>query len=212
MRIRLALPILFLVLLALATVRVRPSEAWDQQFRLTSTTIQNDTMVPSSLVFNSELGSICAGGNESPELSWTDPPRGTKSFVFVVFDKTAGFTHWGVYNIHLSTTQLAANAGSNASETTSFGDQIVNDAGLFGYTGPCPPSGLVHHYQFTVYALDVDHIDLHPSPAPFFADAETLYRAMFDHVLGSASITDPFSCPADSTPTATNPTPTGTCS
>ena len=125
MRIRLALPILFLVLLALATVRVRPSEAWDQQFRLTSTTIQNDTMVPSSLVFNSELGSICTGGNQSPELSWTDPPRGTKSFVFVVFDKTAGFTHWGVYNIHFSTTQLAANAGSNASETTSFGDQIV---------------------------------------------------------------------------------------
>ena len=30
----------------------------------------------------------------------------------------------------------------------------------FGYDGPCPPwnDSIVHHYVFTVYALDVDAV------------------------------------------------------
>jgi prepilin-type processing-associated H-X9-DG protein len=39
------------------------------------------------------------GGDQSPELSWKDAPRGTRSFVVVAYDTTAAFTHWGIYNI-----------------------------------------------------------------------------------------------------------------
>ncbi len=63
------------------------------------------------------------------------------------------------------------------------------------YEGPCPPNNYtpyVHDYVITVYALDTC-LNLTSSPPNFPADAETLYRAMFDHVLASASIHGYFS-------------------
>ncbi|MFZ0898733.1 MAG: hypothetical protein WB616_01580 [Candidatus Sulfotelmatobacter sp.] len=63
------------------------------------------------------------------------------------------------------------------------------------YEGPCPPNNYtpyVHDYVITVYALDTC-LNLPSSPPNFPADAETLYRAMFDHVLASASIHGYFS-------------------
>lgn len=55
-----------------------------------------------------------------------------------------------------------------------------------GYDGPAPPwnDSLVHHYDFTVYALDVDRL---PLLAPFTVD--DVNRAMKGHVLDSATIT-----------------------
>lgn len=55
-----------------------------------------------------------------------------------------------------------------------------------GYDGPCPPwnDGRMHHYRFTVYALDVEHLDL---PERF--DGPAALEAMQGHVLAQASIT-----------------------
>ena len=182
----------------------------DHHFRLTSTTFEKGTVLPSTMISNISIGSVCVGQNTTPELSWTDAPRGTKSFVVTLFDTTAAFTHWAVYNIPASTTSLAENAGANTNLSTPFGDQTVNDLGLPGYIGPCPPSGLVHNYEFTVFALDKEHLDL-PSAVGFPPDAETLYRAMFDHVIDHANYSGVFSCPADSS-FSVSPSPPGTCS
>lgn len=179
-------------------------------FRLTSMTFGKGTILPSSMIANISIGSVCAGQNTTPELAWEDAPPRTRSFVVTLFDITAGFTHWAVYNIPASTTNLAENAGANTNLSTPFGDQTVNDLGLPGYIGPCPPSGLVHDYEFTVFALDKEHLDL-PSAAGFPPDAETLYRAMFDHVIDRASYSGAFSCPADSS-FSVSANPTGTCS
>ncbi len=56
----------------------------------------------------------------------------------------------------------------------------------FGYDGPCPPwnDELLHRYVFTVYALDVEHLEL---PAVFTAP-EAL-KAMQGHILAEASLT-----------------------
>src|ERR1700750_1653380 len=47
--------------------------------------------------------SNCVGENISPPLSWNDPPPGTKSFAFVVFDPDGraglGVYHWVAYGI-----------------------------------------------------------------------------------------------------------------
>jgi hypothetical protein len=53
-----------------------------------------------------------------------------------------------------------------------------------GYDGPCPPwnDELVHHYTFTVYALDVESLGLSGD----FGLLEAR-RAMDGHVLASAS-------------------------
>lgn len=55
-----------------------------------------------------------------------------------------------------------------------------------GYDGPCPPwnDEIVHHYVFTLYALDVDRLSL--DDARFFA--ADVKRAMSGHVLGQASL------------------------
>lgn len=56
----------------------------------------------------------------------------------------------------------------------------------FGYDGPCPPwnDERLHHYVFTVYALDTDQLDL---PAEF--TGHDVVRAIEGHVLDKASIT-----------------------
>jgi Raf kinase inhibitor-like YbhB/YbcL family protein len=213
---------LFLSLFALLNLLVFPSEAGPlalssgtlrangltllnddqdemQRFRVTSTTFENNKMVPASMVFNGTLGSNCIGGNMSPELKWTKAVPWTRSYAVVAYDVTANFTHWGVYNIPADVTELPANAGV----ATSSLAQITDDAGNVGYVGPCPPPDIVpngiHRYLFTVYALDTK-LDLPAFPPGFPAPAETLFRAMIGHLIETATITGLFSC--DTAPSA----------
>jgi Raf kinase inhibitor-like YbhB/YbcL family protein len=60
------------------------------------------------------------------------------------------------------------------------------EGNYFGYDGPCPPwnDSLVHHYIFTVYAVDVPTLDL---PDQF--TGSDLRGALDGHVLERASIT-----------------------
>ena len=55
-----------------------------------------------------------------------------------------------------------------------------------GYDGPCPPwnDALVHRYHFTVYALDVESLDMKGT----FTGDEAL-GAMQGHILGQATVT-----------------------
>jgi Raf kinase inhibitor-like YbhB/YbcL family protein len=94
------------------------------------------------------------GQDQSPQLSWTDAPHGTHSFAVIAFDVTAGFTHWGIYNISGDLTNLPENAGVSGS---SYGTQVTNGFGDMSYDGRCPPTGVTpyaHRYVFTIYALD----------------------------------------------------------
>ena len=142
------------------------------------------------------------GGNQSPELSWTGAPQDTQSFAVIMYDVTASFTHWGMYNIASRTTELPANAGVVGS---SFGTEVNNDYGLgdLSYDGPCPPTSLTpqaHHYVFTVYALNTKLPTL-PSFGQFLPGAEALYNALVaagegGHILDSASISGFYSAAA----------------
>ncbi|MGP0095518.1 MAG: YbhB/YbcL family Raf kinase inhibitor-like protein [Terriglobales bacterium] len=167
-------------------------------FQLTSSTFANQTTLPISTINNNVVNGVntCSidgspGGNESPELSWTNVPARTQSFVVVLYDSSAAFTHWGMYNIPGTATGLPQNAGVAGS---SFGNQIYDDFGTPAYGGPCPPAGYapyVHHYQFTVYALD-ETLKLAGS-ANFPPNAETLYHALitageFRHILATAHL------------------------
>jgi Raf kinase inhibitor-like YbhB/YbcL family protein len=177
-------------------------------FTLKSSTFTNGETLPLSMIDNqlSNGVNVCTpdgsmGGDQSPELSWSNAPARTKTFVVVAYDISAAFTHWGMYNIPASTTELPDNAGVAGS---SYGMQVLND--FFAaeeYDGPCPPANVPpnnHRYAFTVYALD---IDLHlPGSPDFLPVGETLYQALIlagqhDHILASAMLTGFYS----STPT-----------
>lgn len=170
------------------------SSDWRHEFRLSSTTFTNGSQLPLSMILGSNYCTYVSGGqDQSPDLSWTHAPRGTESFVVTLYDVTAAFTHWGMYNISAKTRNLPENAGVSGSK---YGQQVFNDFYLGPeYDGPCPPNiytPYVHDYVITVYALDTC-LNLPSSPPNFPASAETLYRAMFDHVLASASIHGHFS-------------------
>jgi Raf kinase inhibitor-like YbhB/YbcL family protein len=169
-------------------------------FELHSATFNNDGTPPLSMILNNQSNGVntCtasgdAGGDQSPELFWTGAPPDTRSFVVVLFDTTASFTHWGMYNISGNMNELPENAGVAGSR---FGTQVENDFDLGQeYDGPCPPAGAapdIHNYVLTVYALSTT-LNL-PSSTNFPANGETLYQALIvagerGQILGKASLT-----------------------
>jgi Raf kinase inhibitor-like YbhB/YbcL family protein len=169
-------------------------------FQLYSSAFQNDGTPPLSMILNNQSNGVntctasgAAGGDQSPALYWTGAPFGTRSFVVVLYDTTAAFTHWGMYNIPAYVNVLPQNAGVAGS---SYGLQIENDFDLGQqYDGPCPPAAVtpdIHNYVFTVYALSTT-LNL-PASANFPANGETLYHALIaagarGQILGQASLT-----------------------
>lgn len=133
-------------------VRVRSGIPEDTpRFQVSSPDLQNRQPFSTAEVANI-FG--CTGGNQAPRLQWTGAPAGTKSFVVTMFDPDApsgsGFWHWLTWDIP------ATAKGLDAAHLPPGAVAGTNDAGLTGYLGPCPPVGdRVHHYQLTVYALDI---------------------------------------------------------
>jgi hypothetical protein len=173
---------------------------FDDHFRVSSTTFRDGGVLPISMadnIPNSNGSNSCtvnggAGGNLSPDVSWNHAPWGTRSFAVMLYDVTASFTHWGMFNIPASTSSLPVGAGAVGS---TYGTQVINDFDVErGYTGPCPPIGVVpysHEYVLTVYALDQE-LQLEPS-VNFPPYGETLLYALLrateeHHVLAKASI------------------------
>jgi hypothetical protein len=116
------------------------------------------------------------------------------------------FHHWLLVDIPAGTTEIAAGAfssgitarGKPGPEAGGGMRQGINDytswfagdkemaGNYFGYDGPCPPwnDEILHHYVFTVYALDVAECPVTGA----FGGADVL-KAIQGHVLAQASIT-----------------------
>ena len=104
----------------------------------------------------------CSGENISPELSWKNAPKGTKSFAVTVYDPDAptgsGWWHWLAFDISKDKTTLPTGFGNNESKDAI---QSITDYGKTGFGGACPPAGdKAHRYIFTVHALDVETLGL----------------------------------------------------
>lgn len=171
-------------------------------------------------------GRFETSANINPTISWSDVPKGTKSFAILMHDpdvpssgeavnqegKTVpadlprvDFYHWVVINIPAATREIQEGSDSDCitpggksngqqafgkTGINSYTDWFAGDTDMRGdyggYDGPCPPwnDSIVHHYHFTVFALDVDQIDLEGS----FTGADAL-SAIEGHILGKASHT-----------------------
>nr|WP_086938733.1 YbhB/YbcL family Raf kinase inhibitor-like protein [Thaumasiovibrio occultus] len=137
-------------------------------FTLSSHDIAQGEFMSSAQEFN---GFGCSGDDFSPHLTWENAPADTKSFAITAYDPDAptgsGWWHWQVVNIPVTTNTLQSGAGTVDGAGMPVGStQIVNDYGIQGFGGACPPKGNgVHHYQFTVHALSVDKLDLPSDPS-----------------------------------------------
>ena len=130
------------------------------------------------------------GDNRSPELSWNHFPAATRSFLVSCFDMDAptpaGYWHWTVVNVPVSTVTLAQGAGSPGGGYLPPGAvQTRHDGGGPGYLGAAPPRGdRPHRYVFAVHALDIETLDVTPSTT-----ATAVAMAAVFHTIGRATIT-----------------------
>jgi Raf kinase inhibitor-like YbhB/YbcL family protein len=140
----------------------------------------------------------------------TDPTNVNKDGVTVPADlPRADFAHWVLVDIPATVTGIDEGADAHAVTpkgkpvgATPLGTRGANDythwflgdyemQGVYGgYDGPCPPwnDERLHHYVFTVYALDVESLGL----SGLFGASEAR-AAMQGHVLDSASWTGTYS-------------------
>jgi Raf kinase inhibitor-like YbhB/YbcL family protein len=93
----------------------------------------------------------CRGrrGGETPPVSWSGAPQGTRTLALVVDDAAAPITpyvYWIVFNISPATPDI------QAGKLPPGAMQAVNSRGTIGYDPPCPSHS--HQYRFTIYALN----------------------------------------------------------
>ena len=182
--------------LAIAALLLATANAKTKAFELSSPDVQPGQLIPDKFIFN---GLGCQGQNISPALNWTKPPEGTNSFALMVHDPDAvtggaGIWHWVVINIPATARSIEQGAGTaDGAKLPSGSHQITNDyAGLInsaGWGGPCPPKGeKPHSYNFTLYALKMEKLDLPPSAtashAGFVVNLNAIDRATLTMTYG----------------------------
>jgi len=141
---------------------------------ITSTDLADNIRIPdkfANVVINGKF-------NQSPHLSWTAPPAGTKELALICYDSDAPeFVHWLIYGLNKDVLELPTDVSSNPNGLQGA-LQGFNGGGQVGYTGPNHPEGETHHYHFRLYALDTA-VGLGP-----LATRKQLEAAMEGHIIG----------------------------
>ena len=100
-------------------------------FRLT-TAFENSGLIPEKFT--------CDGADISPELTWTEPPSGTKALALIMDDPDAPqgtFVHWVLYDLPPDTRNLAEGLAKDR-QLANGARHGRNDFGRIGYGGPRP--------------------------------------------------------------------------
>lgn len=125
-------------------------------------------------------------GNQSPHLAWTYAPEKTASFAIINHDPDGGsWSHWVIFNIPATVQELAHGIPHGIAKLENKSLQGLNSYHEIGYDGAWPPVGSgVHHYIFTIYALDT-MLNLPAGKTTM----QNLLDAMHGHILAKAFIT-----------------------
>jgi Raf kinase inhibitor-like YbhB/YbcL family protein len=177
-------------------------------FALTSPEIVEQGLIPTKYA----LGAFGVEGGEnlSPPFNWSNPPEGTKSFALTLVDPDVPleeewfpykeqvqvgmlpgdlFIHWIACDIPAATTGIVE--GASPGNLPSGAKELASSFAAFGrsgYGGPAPPKGhKAHSYIFTLYALNVDSLNL--SPESGYTD---FLNAIKGKVLATSSLTTYF--------------------
>ena len=160
-----------------------------EPFKLTSSAFSDGGALAKKNAGDSAANKNCTGQNVAPPFAWSNPPKGAKSFAFLMFDPDGanglGVSHQVAYGI--------------APDKTAFkeGDLADAKAGFVGgksspgasvYYGPCPgPGSGQHHYVFTLVATD-----LAPDALEAGLTREQLVDKLKGHAKGGASVVATF--------------------
>ncbi len=161
------------IFITLAFLYITAAHADD--FVLTSTSFANNGRIPSQYT--------CDKGNVSPELRWTNSPAKTQSFVLTITSPDylqESIYLWVVFNIPASINELPKGSSNELPMGALEGQNFYYDE--TNYHGPCPPDELLHHYIYTIYALDT-MLNLEDGE-----ETEKIVKEMKGHVLKQAQI------------------------
>src|SRR2546427_268271 len=130
---------------SLPAIRLLVIKALPMAFILTSPAFASDHKIPAQYT--------CDGVDTSPPLSWSDAPRGTRSFALIVDDPDAPdpkapkmtWVHWVLYDIPAAASGLPE--AVEASALPSGTREGVNDWGRTGFGGPGPPIGPPRYFH-----------------------------------------------------------------
>lgn len=157
-------------------------------------TVTSDDLAPGGVLAKEQWGARMGGRDRSPQLSWTDFPRETRSFSVSVFDADApsgsGWWHWAVLDIPASVTGLPAGAGDlGGGGLPARAVTLPNEERLPSYIGAEPPRGTgTHRYFIVVHAFDVPSLGIAPDATPAILGANAHFRAIARGILlGTAS-------------------------
>ena len=196
--------------------------------KLTVNGLQDGQPIPARYAFGvpDVQNHMAFGENLNPEISWSDAPAGTRSFVLLVKDPDVpsvaddvnqegrvvkadlprvDFYHWVLIDIPASVQRIEEGEDSRGvilhgkkPGPAAKGIRGVNNYTQFfagngdlegtygGYDGPCPPwnDERLHHYHFTLYALDVESLGLQGE-----FQGPDVEKAMAGHILAQARVT-----------------------
>ena len=156
------------------------SAASAQSLSLSSPDIKEGGTIANEQVFK---GFVCTGSNISPALNWSGAPSGTKSFAVSIYDPDAptgsGWWHWVVFNLPAGTASLPKGAGDVKKE-------LMPKGAIQSRTDFAPAGDKPHHYQITVFAVDVDKL---PDAKNDAASAALVGFDLHFHTLAKATLT-----------------------
>jgi Raf kinase inhibitor-like YbhB/YbcL family protein len=102
------------------------------------------------------------GDNKSPALSWTGGPAETKSFAIVLYDTRYNMLHWVIWDIPSTVKELPEGLPSGFALTAPAGAHQAASMGSdpHAYYGPCSGGAFAGTYEYRLYALNKDKLDL----------------------------------------------------
>jgi Raf kinase inhibitor-like YbhB/YbcL family protein len=119
-----------------------PADVPAEPFTLTSSSFEDGEVIPDE--------HSCAGADVPPQLGWTGVPEDAVELVLFVHDPDApggDFVHWTVVGIDPASSSTGDGGPPAGSE------EGLTHFGTTGYSGPCPPPGESHVYEFELAAL-----------------------------------------------------------
>ena len=146
-------------------------------FSLSSTSFTDGEEIPLKYTYQ-DYGQI-AHLDVSPQLSWTNAPAETTSYLIIMENNTKEYPNWRVFNISANITSLTEN------------DPLLP---IGAYIGPWAAKGETHTYQITIFALDLpeNYFNYNKNSKYPPITEEEVYRRLSNHILASASITGTF--------------------
>jgi len=127
---------------------VSPTRSTNTSVAPPTTAAPTMSLTSSAFVTGGEIPAEDACDGPSPALSWSGVPAGVTELALVVVDPQAeGEVLWLVTGIK------PTNAALPKGQVPVGAQQHENSAGKVGWSGPCPPAGETHTYNFLLLGL-----------------------------------------------------------